>query len=181
MAEFAFDCIDVTPERYGASPTLNFRLRIAELGGGAIHTVSLRTQIRIEPQRRRYSQDEPELLKQLFGERSRWGDTLKPIQFANISVMVPSFTASTEITLAVPCSYDMDVAAGSYFHSLRDGVVPFSLLFSGTVFGKGNNGFWVEQIPWHLSADIGMPVTVWQDLMAIYFPGSTYLKLDRET
>jgi hypothetical protein len=181
MAEFAFDCIDVAPEHYGVSPTLNFRLRLAELNDAVIHTIALRCQIRIEPRKRRYSGDEPELLKALFGERERWGETLKPIQFAAVSVVVPSFTGSTEVTLAVPCSYDMDVAANSYFHSLSDGVVPFALMFSGTVFGKGENGFWVEQVPWHHTAEIGMPVEVWQEMMQIYFPGVSYLKLGRDT
>jgi hypothetical protein len=181
MAEFAFDCIDVAPERYGVSPTLNFRLRLAELGGTVIHTIALRCQIRIEPRKRRYSGDEPELLKALFGDQERWGETLKPMQFANVSVVVPSFTGSTDVTLAVPCSYDMDVAANSYFHALTDGVVPFALMFSGTVFGKGENGFWVEQVPWHHTAEIGMPVSVWQEMMRIYFPGISYLKLGRDT
>jgi hypothetical protein len=181
MAEFAFDCIDVAPERFGVSPTLNFRLRAAELNGAVIHTVALRCQIRIEPRKRRYSGEEPELLKALFGEQERWGETLKPIHFANVSVVVPSFTGSTEVTLAVPCSYDMDAAPNSYFHALRDGDVPFALMFSGTVFGKGEHGFWVEQIPWHHTAEIGMPITVWQDTMQIYFPGVSYLKLARDT
>jgi hypothetical protein len=181
MADFAFDCIEVAAERYGVSPTLNFRLRLAELNGAVIHTVALRCQIRIEPRKRRYSSEEAELLGTLFGEQERWGETLKPLHFANVSVVVPSFTGSTEVTLAVPCSYDMDVGVNSYFHALRDGDVPFSLMFSGTVFGKGENGFWVEQVPWHHTAEIGMPVTVWQEMMDIYFPGVSYLKLDRDT
>jgi hypothetical protein len=181
MAEFAFDCIDVAPERYGVSPTLNFRLRVAEVNGATIHTIALRCQIRIEPRKRRYSGAEADLLTALFGDQARWGETLKPMHFANVSVVVPSFTASTEVTLAVPCSYDMDAAPNSYLHALREGEVPFSVMFSGTVFGKGENGFWVEQIPWHHSAEVGMPVTVWQEMMEIYFPGVSYLKLSRET
>ena len=38
------------------------------------------------------------------------------------------------------------------------------LLFSGTVFGKGDKGFWVHPIPWHQQASYRMPVSVWREL-----------------
>ena len=181
MAELTFDCIDVRPLKYAASPTLAFKLRISELSGQPIHAMVLRVQIRIEPQRRRYADDESELLTHLFGERSRWGETLKPFQFTTISVTVPGFTGSTEVDAEVPCTYDLEVAAGKYFHALSEGVVPMVLLFSGTVFGKGGPGFWVEQVPWHTQAECRMPVAVWDELMSRYFPNVAWIKLPRET
>ena len=181
MAELTFDCIDVRPLKYAASPTLAFKLRISELSGQPVHAMVLRVQIRIEPQRRRYADDESELLTHLFGERSRWGETLKPFQFTTISVTVPGFTGSTEVDAEVPCTYDLEVAAGKYFHALSEGVVPMVLLFSGTVFGKGGPGFWVEQVPWHTQAECRMPVTVWDELMSRYFPNVVWIKLPRET
>ena len=181
MAELTFDCIDVRPLKYAASPTLAFKLRISELTGQPIHAMVLRVQIRIEPQRRRYADDESELLTHLFGERSRWGETLKPFQFTTVSVAVPGFTGATEIDAEVPCTYDLEVAAGKYFHALSEGVVPMVLLFSGTVFGKGGPGFWVEQVPWHTQAECRMPVAVWDELMSRYFPNVAWIKLPRET
>ncbi|MEU8630640.1 DUF6084 family protein [Amycolatopsis sp. NPDC048633] len=181
MTELTFDCIDVRPLKYAASPTLAFKLRISELTGQPVHAMVLRVQIRIEPQRRRYSDDESELLTHLFGDRSRWGDTLKPFQFTTVSVAVPGFTGATEIDAEVPCTYDLEVAAGKYFHALSEGVVPMVLLFSGTVFGKGGPGFWVEQVPWHTQAECRMPVAVWDELMARYFPNVAWIKLPRET
>jgi hypothetical protein len=181
MAELTFDCIDVRPLKYAASPTLAFKLRISELTGQPVHAMVLRVQIRIEPQRRRYSDDESELLTHLFGDRSRWGETLKPFQFTTISVTVPGFTGSTEVDAEVPCTYDLEVAAGKYFHALSEGVVPMVLLFSGTVFGKGGPGFWVEQVPWHTQAECRMPVTVWDELMSRYFPNVAWIKLPRDT
>jgi uncharacterized protein DUF6084 len=181
MAELTFDCIDVRPLRYAASPTLAFKLRISELTGQPVHAMVLRVQIRIEPQRRRYADDESELLTHLFGERSRWGETLKPFQFTTVSVAVPGFTGATEVDAEVPCTYDLEVAAGKYFHALSEGVVPMVLLFSGTVFGKGGPGFWVEQVPWHTQAECRMPVTVWDELMSRYFPNVAWIKLPRET
>lgn len=181
MTELTFDCIGVRPLKYAASPTLAFRLRISELTGQPVHAMVLRVQIRIEPQRRRYADDESELLTHLFGERSRWGETLKPFQFTTVSVTVPGFTGATEVDAEVPCTYDLEVAAGKYFHALSDGVVPMVLLFSGTVFGKGGPGFWVEQVPWHTQAECRMPVTVWDELMSRYFPDVAWIKLPRES
>ena len=181
MAELTFDCIDVRPLKYAASPTLAFKLRISELSGQPVHAMVLRVQIRIEPQRRRYADDESELLTHLFGDRSRWGETLKPFQFTTISVTVPAFTGATEVDAEVPCTYDLEVAAGKYFHALSDGVVPMVLLFSGTVFGKGGPGFWVEQVPWHTQAECRMPVAVWDELMDRYFPNAGWIKLPHET
>lgn len=181
MAELSFDCLDVRPERYGAAPTLLFRMRVADAAGGRIHAIALRTQIRVECQNRRYNANESELLNHLFGDPSRWGETLRPIQLATISVVVPSFTGSTEFEVAVPCSYDLEVAAGKYFHALDDGVIPLSMLFSGTVFGKGEKGFWVEQVPWHLDASYRMPVAVWQELVDLYFPDSAWIRLQEST
>lgn len=181
MADFEFTCVDVRPERYGAGPTLMFRLRIDEVGGQPIHAIALRCQIRIEPRRRGYDEQEEELLGSLFGSRNRWGQTLQPMQLAHVSVLVPSFTGSTEVDLPVPCTYDMEVASGKYFHSLESGVVPLVLLFSGTVFGKGERGFWVEQVPWHKQANHDMPISVWRELMDVYFPQATWVRFHHDT
>jgi hypothetical protein len=181
MADLTLDCVDVRPERYGASPTMIFKLRITESSLTPVHAIALRVQIRIEPQRRRYDERESELLTYLFGDPSRWADTLKPLQFTTVSAMVPGFTGSTEIDVPVPCTYDLEVAAGKYFHTLRDGVVPFVLLYSGTVFSKGEKGFWVDQVPWHLESNYRMPIESWQELMNLYFPNEAWVRLRHDT
>jgi hypothetical protein len=182
MAELSFECIGAEPDKYGVSPTLLFKLRITDPDGQPVHAIALRCQVRIEPQRRRYDEKEGELLGTLFGDRSRWGDTLKPIQFALLSVMVPSFTGSTEIDVPVPCTYDMDVTAGSYFHALQDGVVPLVFLFSGTIFGKGGEkGFSVSQVPWHQEASFRLPIKTWKEMMDRYFPETSWLRVRRDT
>lgn len=180
-SKFSFDCINVSAQPYAPSPTLLFKLRIAETTGAKIHALALRSQIRIEPQRRRYNGEEADLLISLFGEPARWGETLKPMEFGAISTMITSFTGSKEVDVPVSCSYDLDVAAGSYFHSLREGHIPFVMLFSGTVFGKGESGFWVEQIPWDREAQYQLPVSEWTKLMDQYFPEQGWLRLHRST
>ena len=181
MAELSYTCIDVQPERYAAAPTLLFRLRIDAESGKRVRAIALRCQIRIEPARRGYGDKEAEKLLELFGERSRWGDTLNPFQFANTSTVVPSFNDWIELDITVPCSYDMEVTAGRYFHALENGEIPFILLFSGTIFGDGENGMWIEQVPWHSEARYKMPVAVWREMMDMHFPGSGWLRLCRDT
>lgn len=181
MTELSFTCLDVQPERYGMAPTLLFRLRIDVAAGQRVRAIALRCQIRIEPARRGYGEQEADRLLELFGERGRWGDTVKPFQFANTSTVVASFTDSIEIDISVPCSYDMEVTAGRYFHALEDGEIPFILLFSGTIFGDGGNGLWIEQVPWHAEARYRMPVAVWREMMDGHFPGSGWLRLRRDT
>ena len=181
MAELSYTCIDVQPERYAAAPTLLFRLRIDAESGKRVRAIALRCQIRIEPARRGYGDKEAERLLELFGERGRWGDTLNPFQFANTSTVVPSFNDWIELDITVPCSYDMEVTAGRYFHALENGEIPFILLFSGTIFGDGENGMWIEQVPWHAEARYKMPVAVWREMMDMHFPGSGWLRLRRDT
>ncbi|WP_433236692.1 DUF6084 family protein [Streptosporangium sp. CA-135522] len=181
MGELDFACLGACADPFAASPTLQFRLRLTEPGGGAVQAVVLRCQIRIEPQRRRYTPEEAVLLGDLFGESSRWGNTLKPVQFANVSIMVPGFTGATELDLPVPVTYDLEVAAGKYFAALDEGEIPLLLLFSGTVFTRTAAGFTVQQVPWDREARHRLPVAVWRELMDRYFPGEGWLRLSRDT
>lgn len=181
MLELSFECVEVQAERFAASPTLLFSLRICELTGEPIHAVTLRCQIRIEPDRRRYSHAEQDALYDLFGEPARWGETVHPIQFASVSHAVPGFARHTDTTIPVACSYDLEVAAGKFFSSLAGGEVPLLLLFSGTVFARGETGFTVHQIPWHHEARYRLPVSVWKDMIDTFFPNEGWLRMRRET
>jgi hypothetical protein len=176
MTDLEFSCSAVRPEPYGTGPTLLFRLRIEAPAGAKVHALALRCQIRIEPVQRRYAPPEVEMLGDLFGEPSRWGTTLKPLQFAHASLTVPGFTGATEIDLPVACTYDMEVASAKYFRALADGEIPLLLLFSGTVF-TGDRGFVAEPVPWHKETRFRLPVKVWQDMIAQYFPGSGWLRI----
>jgi hypothetical protein len=104
MSELVFDILGVEPDPYAASPTLNFGLRISETTGMRVHAIVLRIQIRIEPKRRRYSPAEAERLVDLFGETKRWGDTVKPMQFAFADASIPGFDGAIEVDVAIPCT-----------------------------------------------------------------------------
>ena len=129
----------------------------------------------------RFGIDEAERLHDLFGDTSRWADTVKPIQLATVTAMVPSFSEVTEIDLPVPCTYDLEVASARYLQGLDDGTIPLLMLFSGTVFVATETGYSVELVPWSSEASYRMPVTIWRDLVDAHFPGSAWLRCSRET
>ncbi|MER6915287.1 DUF6084 family protein [Streptomyces sp. NPDC000594] len=176
MRELGFRCTEVRADRHAAGPTLMLRLRITAPAGTPVHALALRCQLRIEPARRGYDEGEGERLNGLFGERSRWGGTLHPLQFAEVPLMVPGFTGETEIDLPVPCTYDLDIAATRYFDALESGDVPLLILFSGTVF-SGPAGFHVTPVPWDREAPVRLPVKVWREMMEQHFPGCRWLRL----
>ena len=181
MADLIFGCTGATAERYAATPTLTFSLTITERSGVRVHAIALRCQIRIEPHRRRYSAAEAQRLHDLFGDPSRWAETVKPIQLATVTTMVPTFTAVTEVDLQVPVTYDLEVTSARYLYGLDDGTVPLLLLFSGTVFVANGDGFSVELVPWSAEASYRMPVSIWRELADVHFPNSAWLRCSRET
>jgi hypothetical protein len=181
VTELGFEVIDVVPQEHAASPHLLFRVRVTESSGAVVHAIALRSQLRIEPQRRPYDANEQAGLADLFGTSDRYASTLKPFLWTHATAMVQGFEGSREFDLPVACTYDFDVSATKYLHALRGGEVPLLLLFSGTVFTRGTTGFAVEQLSWSLEASCQLPVVSWHQLMDLYFPGSGWIRLDRET
>src|ERR1700716_2029685 len=157
MSELVFDCVSASAERYAVVPTLLLRLLITETAGERVDAIALRCQIRIEPHRRRYSAGEAERLHDLFGDTSRWAETLKPMQLTTLSTMVPGFTGATTMDLPLPCTYDLEIASTKYFSALEDGVIPLLLLFSGTVFRNNDGRLQVQQVPWSKEATFYLP------------------------
>jgi hypothetical protein len=180
MTTLAFDVVAARAEAHAAVPTIMMRVRVTEAEGGTVHALALRCQIRIEPQRRRYQPDEEDRLYEMFGETPRWGDSLRPFLWTHVSTTVAGFTGSTEFDLPVPCTYDFEVAAAKYLHALSGGDIPLILLFSGTVFTRGERGFAAEPVSWSLEATYRLPVAVWRGVMDLYFPNSGWLRVNRD-
>jgi hypothetical protein len=176
-----FSVLGAHAEPHAAVPTIMVRLRIEEADGARVHALALRCQIRIEPQRRTYSADEEERLYELFGETPRWGDSLHPFLWTHVSTTIGKFQGVTEIDLPIECTYDFDVAGAKYLHALGDGDIPLLLLFSGTVFTRGESGFAAEPLAWSLEASYRMPVSLWREMMNQYFPNSGWVRLGRDT
>ncbi len=188
MPELDFQVEKAEPVQFAASPMLNFALRVTgkadEAGGAAeqmIHAVALRCQIRIEPNRRRYESVEQERLLDLFGPPSRWGQTLRSMLWTHTSIVIPPFTGETLVQMPVPCSYDFNLAASKYFYALDDGQVPLCLLFSGTIFYADPDGaLQVEQISWEKEANFKLPVSIWKQMMEMYYPNTAWLCLQKD-
>src|SRR5262249_6521739 len=104
MPDLSFDVVSANPARDMITPAISFDLRVINrFPEHSIHAVLLRCQIQIEVARRRYSPLEQNQLRELFDDPSRWGDTLRPMTWANLSVNIPAFSASTAFPLIVPC------------------------------------------------------------------------------
>ena len=180
MSEVEFACLGVAADRFAAAPTVRLALSVTETTGARVHALALRCQVRIEPRRRSYDDEEAAALADLFGDRSRWSTTAQPLQRAFLSHMLPSVTGSTTFDLDLPCSYDFEVAAHRYLHAVRDGEVPLLLLFNGTVITGRAGSLDVSPVPWHKEARVGLPVSVWREAMDAHFPGQAWLRLHRD-
>lgn len=177
-----FDVHDVTWVSDAAAPTLSFALGVTESSGREVFTIALTAQINIDPARRTYDVPTREALVELFGAPERWSATTNSFLFAHATTLVPSFTGQTMFTLPVPCSYDLELAAAKYFHSLPDGEVPLSFHFTGSVLYRGDSGqMQVVLIPWTCSADWRMPVATWRAMMEYHYPGGGWVRLRDET
>ncbi|WP_228803886.1 DUF6084 family protein [Nocardia higoensis] len=176
-----FAVLEIKPEPYAVAPTLTARVGLAALAEEPVHAVALRAQVRIQPSRRRYSDEEGAGLTDLFGARERWRDTQRSFLWMHCATMVPGFAGGAEVDLPMPCTYDFEVTGSKYLHALRAGTVPLVFLFSGTVFIRGSGGFAIQQIPWDREDTYDMPVSVWQDVMAAHFPNTGWLRLHRDT
>lgn len=169
--------------QYAAAPLLAFKVRIVnQPREEIIYTLALRAQIQIEVSRRKYDADEQARLQDLFGEPSRWGQTLRTMLWTHTSVVVPRFTGGITTDIPVPCTFDFNVAATKYFHGVTSGDLPLCFQFSGTVFYQGaDDRLQVAPISWDQEAKYRLPVKVWKELIDMYYPNSAWLWLHRDT
>src|SRR5205085_12695622 len=129
-AELSFVAEGAAPLEYAAVPTLAIRLRVESSGPAPIRSVLLDTQIQIAARLRTYGAAEQDRLHDLFGTPECWPDTLRTLPWTRLTTVVPPFSGNTLVELPVACTYDLEVAAASYFGALESGDVPLELLFS---------------------------------------------------
>jgi hypothetical protein len=182
MPDLDFKVEGAEPVPFAAAPLIAFKLRVSQHAADGqvvpIHTVVLRCQIRIEPGKRPYQSAEKTRLLDLFDTPDRWSQTLRPMLWTHTSAVVPPFLDSVAVDLPVPCSFDFNVATTKYFYALESGEVPLCLLFSGTVFHESDEaGLQVAQISWEKETTFRLPVRVWKDMMARYYPNGAWLCL----
>jgi hypothetical protein len=167
---------------YSATPTMVFSATVADPAGYEIQSIALTVQVMIDPARRGYDPKTRERLAELFGPPASWTPSTQGLSWARVAAQVPTFTGSTIFALAVPCTYDLEVAATKYFYALRDGEVPLSFHFNGTVFYRGPEGkLQVVPVPWSASAQFSMPLAAWRAMIAEHYPGGGWIRLHEAT
>lgn len=169
--------------QHAAAPLLLFKLAIRnEPLAETVHAIVLRVQIMIEATRRNYTPGEQQNLKDLFGEPERWGSTLRRMLWTHASVVVPRFTAETQVDVPVHCTFDFNIAATKYFHGLSSGDLPLCFQFSGTVFHESaEGGLQAAPISWDKEARYRLPLSLWKELMNAHYPNTAWLPLQRDT
>jgi hypothetical protein len=146
-----------------------------------VRSIALNAQVRIAATRRRYDKRDEGRLVELFGQPDQWARSLQSLHWTNVPLQVGAFTETTTVDIPVPCTYDLEVTATRYFHALESGDVPLEFLFSGAAFYTGEGGaLQVAPIAWDCDADFRLPVSVWRETMDRHFPGSAWLRLDKD-
>ncbi|RAQ96419.1 hypothetical protein A4R35_12805 [Thermogemmatispora tikiterensis] len=184
MPDLDFAIVDAAVPAAAAVPLLLFRLQVSNrVPTQPVQSVVVRAQIQIEAPRRRYSPTAQARLLEVFGEPSRWGETLRSLLWTHAGTVVPAFEERAEVELPVPCTYDFEVVSTKYFAALEDeeGVIPLRFLFSGTIFYEGEGGrLQIAPIPWSKEATFALPLSCWRELIARFYPGSAWLRLQRQ-
>lgn len=181
MPDLNFQVTGAAPVAFAAVPTLGFTLAVNNAEPGhMIHSVALRCQVQLEVTRRNYTPSEKTILADLFGEPSRWGQTLRAMLWTHVQTTVPGFNSSTSVELPVQCTFDFNIAATKYFYGLEEGEIPLSFLFSGSVYHVDEDGaIQVSPVPWDREARFRLPVQTWRDMMNEFYPNTAWLCLQR--
>ena len=182
LPEPDFEVLGARPIRHAAAPTLTFELDVRERSRRPVYMIALTIQVMIEPARRRYDDATRERLVELFGPPERWAVTTRSLVWCKLDVLVPAFTGSTTVDVPVACSYDLELAAAKYLHSLPDGEAPLALHFNGTIYYPGDDGgLQMLLVPWNKSIDFRMPVSVWRETIDHFYPNTAWLALHAQT
>lgn len=180
MNALSIHVIDARPAAAHAAPAVVFRLRIVA-PGERVHALMLRCQVQIAARQRSYDADERERLYELFGDATQFDRQVQAVTWAHCPVALPAFEGSVECDVAVPCTYDLEVASAKYWHAVRDGDVPVQFAFSGTVFRVDQGTLRVEPVSWNVDASWLLPAAVWRSTMDRFFPDSAWIRVDRAT
>jgi hypothetical protein len=178
--ELSIDVEGVAPVAQAALPTLEFRIRLRTSGRDPVQSVALDAQIRIATDRRAYGEQDQQRVADLIGGPVGVPQPRPSLLWARASTRVPPFAGEARVDIPVICTYDFDVVAARFLHSLTSGEVPLDFRFAGEVFYHLDGHLHAGRLPPDTEARFRMPVRVWRDLMEHYFPGTAWLRLDRE-
>ncbi len=182
VPEPEFTILDVEAVRHAAAPALRFTAQVTEPRGREVYAIALKVQIMLEPAKRSYDDATRERLVELFGDPERWAATTRSFLWAELDVLVAGFTGATAFPVPMQCTYDLELAAAKYLHSLPGGHAPLAFNFTGTIFYRADEGrMQIVKVPWDSAARYEMPVSTWREMMDHYYPGGGWVRLDEST
>ena len=103
MMEVRFTVASVRAEPHAAAPTLVFRIHVEEASGALIQAALLRCQVLIDVPRRKYSAVEGERLNEIVGEPARWIDTMRPLLWMTVPLVLPRCQGTADVDLPISC------------------------------------------------------------------------------
>ena len=81
----------------------------------------------------------------------------------------------------MPCTYDFEVAAAKYLHSLGDGEIPLVAAVQRHRLQLRDGGVSCSRCRGTSRPSYRLPVSVWRATMDPFFPNSGWIRLRRET
>ncbi len=182
LTELVFDCIDVRADPYAAGPSLGFQLRIAETTGVRVHAHRAAVPDQDRAERRRYTPGRGRAAQRpVRRHRALGGDPQAASVRQRRGDGAELYRRHRGRPVPSRCSYDLEIAATSYFHALDEDDIPLLLLFSGTIFTRRQPASALRQVPWRKEATYRLPVTEWRATMDAFFPNSGWLRLRLDT
>ncbi len=182
IPDLAFSVAGAAAVAHAATPTLSLRIGAAADDRFEVRSLMLSTQVRIAVARRPHDAATRERLAELLGGLDGWHAAAASLLWMQTVCLVPPFHGAAEFDLALPCTYDFDVAAAKYLKALGDGAIPLQLLFSGTVFYSEPGGpLRTALIPWDREARFDLPVALWREAMERSFPGTVWIRVESGT
>jgi len=180
MTAVRFAIASVRSDPQAAAPTLVFRVVAEEPSGAPIQAALLRCQVYIDVTHRRYSGAEGERLSEIVGDRTRWKDTMRPLLWATVPIVLSCCHGTVDLEVPISCSYDFEVASAKYLGALDGGEIPLVFMFSGTIFYAGRSAVSVCQLPLDTETSFRLPVESWREAMRQHFGDSRWIRLDRQ-
>ena len=147
----------------------------------ALHAIALSAQINIDPARRDLRRRRRRRLVELFGPPERWAvdDALVPVDAGRRARA--RVHRHDDFTLTVPCTYDLEISAAKYFYSLPDGEIPLTFHFGTILHTEEDERVQIAMVPWSCSAKYKLAVADWKAMMALYYPGGGWVRLETAT
>jgi hypothetical protein len=180
MREIACRLESIAELRYAVVPTVALGLRVSS--NQPVSGIDLRCQIMIDLPSRAHSGAARARLVELHGDTADSAAPPRPLVWAHTSANVPAFDRQCTVDLTVPLSFDFDVAATKYFHSLGGEGIPLRLQFSGMIFYRdARDQLQIARIPFTTEAAGHLPLPLVRSLRDRYYPGAAWLRVPRAT